>query len=119
MNINTIEEQIDIRAALKEQIELLNKRLKQINIDLLANLDAAGLKKAITPLGNKVVVIEQEITAINADLLRDRLTPAQWNKVTERVLNEVLLDAMVTTGKVDATVVDECTYIAAEKRFLR
>lgn len=114
-----VEEQIDHRASIKEQIELLNKRLTDVNKTILEALDAQGLDRLTTTLGNKVVVVEQTITDVNPDLLKDRLTTGQWNKVTERKLNKVLLDAQVTVGAIDQSVVAECTFVVAEKRYLR
>ena len=118
-NITTIEEKVDNRASLKEQIEVLEKRLKALNAEILADLTEAGLKDITTPLGNHVTVINQPITDINVDLLQSRLTPAQWNKVTTRVLSKPLLEAQVTIGKIDAAIVEECKFVKIAKRFLR
>ena len=117
--VTNLEEQVDHRASIKEQIALLTKRLADVNTAILQGLDAHGLDRVTTTLGNKVVVVEQSVVDVNADLLKERITTSLWNKITERKINKVLLDAQVIVGGIDASIVGECSYVVCDKRFLR
>lgn len=64
-------------------------------------------------------LVEGVNSVLDAEALRDALTPEQWEKITIPVLDKDLLEAHVLTGEISADLVESFTEIRPRAAFLK
>jgi predicted nuclease with TOPRIM domain len=109
---------VENRIRLKEQLDSLTEQLKALDEVVIAEFQKEGLSKVETVLG-KVNLVQSNTVVWNEEVLEDRLTTAQWNRVTVRKIDKVRLDAEILVGRIDAELVDDAKSIKQSKPFLR
>ena len=114
----TIINAVEARQVLKKQLDALTEQLNDIDQALIAQFQEQGLKSVETPLG-KVNLIQSNTVVWNDSILQDTLTPAQWNRITVRKVDKNLLEAELTIGRIDASLVEGAKSIKQSKPFLR
>lgn len=109
---------IEARQLLKRQLDELTEQLSKVDETIIAEFQAQGLKSVETSLG-KVTLIQSNTIVWSEEILKDTLTSAQWNRITERKLNKQLLEAEVTVGRIDPSLVEGAKSIKQSKPYLR
>lgn len=109
---------IESRQLLKKQLDELTEQLSKVDEAIIAEFQAQGLKSVETALG-KVTLIQSNTTVWSEEILKDTLTSAQWNRITERKLNKQLLEAELTIGRIDLSLVEGAKSIKQSKPYLR
>lgn len=109
---------IESRQLLKKQLDELTEQLSKVDESIIAEFQAQGLKSVETALG-KVTLIQSNTVVWNESVLVETLSTAQWNRITERKLNKQLLEAELTIGRIDASLVEGAKSIKQSKPYLR
>lgn len=109
---------IEARQLLKKQLDALTEQLSKVDEAIIAEFQAQGLKSVDTALG-KVTLIQSNTVVWSEEILKDTLTITQWNRITERKLNKQLLEAELTIGRIDQSLVEGAKSIKQSKPYLR
>ena len=109
---------VEARQLLKSQLDELTAQLNDIDQTLIKEFQAQGLKSVTTALG-KVHLVQNNTVVWNEEILKEMLTPAQWNRVTVRKVDKNLLEAEVTVGRIESSLVEGAKSIKQSKPFLR
>lgn len=109
---------IEARQLLKRQLDELTEQLAKVDEAIIAEFRAQGLTSVTTALG-KINLIQSNTTVWNESVLESTLTTAQWNRITERKLNKHLLEAELTIGRIDPSLVEGAKSIKQSKPYLR
>ena len=94
---------IDQYVAVKRQIEALEAELKDIKDAVIEALRAEGGKAEAC--GTTVTLVEQERRSFDIDTLRATVTPSTFRLITSPSVVTKALDAAITVGKVDPSVI--------------
>lgn len=114
----TLVPSVELRQSLKKQLDALTTQLAEVDSQIIEAMRDAGLKSIETSLG-KVNLIQPATTVWNESILSDVLTTAQWNRVTVRKLDKSLLEAELTIGRIDSSLVDAAKSTKESKPYLR
>lgn len=114
----TLTPSVELRQSLKKQLDELTARLAEVDAIIIDQMRDAGLKSIETSLG-KVNLIQSSTTVWNESILQDVLTTAQWNRVTVRKLDKNLLDAELTIGRIETSLVESAKSTKESKPYLR
>ena len=109
---------VEARQLLKSQLDELTAQLNDLDQTLIKEFQAQGLKSVTTALG-KVHLVQNNTVVWNEEILKEMLTPAQWNRVTVRKVDKNLLEAEVTVGRIESSLVEGAKSIKQSKPFLR
>ena len=115
----------EIIAMLTELDEIMEKakelEARRIKLrDALTNeLILTGNEKVELPDGRKANVVQSERTQINETVLKKKLGPTVWKKVTKVVLDKDKLERLVDDGEVDITDVAEATVLIPNQPFIK
>ena len=109
---------VEARQLLKSQLDELTAQLNDLDQTLIKEFQAQGLKSVTTALG-KVHLVQNNTVVWNEEILKEMLTPAQWNRVTVRKVDTNLLEAAVTVGRLEISLVEGAKSIKQSKPFLR
>lgn len=100
----TIRQYLATKAAAKsaqEAVELL---------EVIIKAEMIGNELASVECDGKVIsLVHSTKRSFNASLLKNLVKPAVFNAVTEQEVKSKLIDAAVTSGKIDKNVVDQIT----------
>lgn len=114
----TLTPSVELRQSLKKQLDALTAQLAEVDGEIIEAMRNAGLKSIETSIG-KVTLIQPTSIVWNESLLQDALTPAQWNRVTVRKVDKHLLEAELTVGRIDASIVEVARSTKESKPYLR
>lgn len=114
----TLTPSVELRQSLKKQLDALTAQLAEVDSEIIETMRTAGLKSIETSLG-KVTLIQPTSIVWNETLLQDALTTAQWNRVTVRKVDKQLLEAELTVGRIDASIVEVARSTKESKPYLR
>lgn len=114
----TLTPSVELRQSLKKQLDALTAQLAEVDSEIIETMRNAGLKSIETSLG-KVTLIQPTSIVWNETLLQDALTTAQWNRVTVRKVDKQLLEAELTVGRIDASIVEVARSTKESKPYLR
>jgi hypothetical protein len=109
---------IEARQLLKRQLDELTEQLAKVDEAIIAEFREQGLTSLTTVLG-KINLIQSNTVIWNDSVLEATLTTAQWNRITERKLNKHLLEAEITIGRIDPSLVEGAKSIKQSKPYLR
>jgi hypothetical protein len=109
---------IEARQLLKRQLDELTEQLAKVDEAIIAEFREQGLTSLTTALG-KINLIQSNTVVWNDSVLEATLTTAQWNRITERKLNKHLLEAEITIGRIDPSLVEGAKSIKQSKPYLR
>ena len=108
--------------AVKADLEHLSKEKTRLESQVIALMEEWGDDRyeiETDQLVAKAVIVRAERAKIDAEMLRENLTPALWNRVTTRVLDEKKLSAYVKAGDIPAAIVAEVTTIVQNRPYVR
>lgn len=114
----TLTPSVELRQSLKKQLDALETQLAEVDAQIIDQMRNAGLKSIETSIG-KVTLIQPVSVVWNEALLQDALTTAQWNRVTVRKVDKHLLEAELTVGRIDASIVEVARGTKESKPYLR
>lgn len=114
----TLVPSVELRQSLKKQLDALTTQLAEVDSQIIEAMRDAGLKSIETTIG-KVTLVQPASTVWNETLLQDALTTAQWNRVSVRKLDKSLLEAELTIGRIDPSLVAAAKSTKESKPYLR
>lgn len=114
----TLVPSVELRQSLKKQLDALTTQLAEVDSQIIEAMRDAGLKSIETAIG-KVTLVQPASTVWNETLLQDALTTAQWNRVSVRKLDKSLLEAELTIGRIDSSLVAAAKSTKESKPYLR
>ena len=104
----------------KERIAELGKRLVELELSVIADLDKLKLTQIDLEDGAvKGTIVRVTRVVIDDVALEAALTSTMWNKITKRSLDKTMLEAQIVVGKIDAAVVAGASEEKANKPFLK
>lgn len=93
---------------LKAKKNSIDSKVHKLQAEIVSELQRRGTK-ALENNGTKITLVQNVSIVYHPDLLRDKVGPSGWKRITERVLSKEKLAQAVVAGKIDAAVVDECS----------
>ena len=107
-------------AKAKEEAVVLAKRIAELELVVIAAMDAAHLDKFASPNDAvKGTLVKAMRVVTDYDALEKLLSPAQWKRVTKPVLDKEKLEAEIVVGRIDASVVASVSEEKPNKPYLR
>lgn len=106
---------LDELLALKDEIAALDAKKKALEATVMEALEAKDLSTLEWGEGpktgkpNKVTIVYSSRLQIDEQALKERLTPKQWSAITTVVVDNKALEDQVARGKIEASVVADCS----------
>jgi len=114
----TLVPSVELRQSLKKQLDALTTQLAEVDSQIIEAMRDGGLQSIETTIG-KVTLVQPASTVWNETILQDALTTAQWNRVSVRKLDKSLLEAELTIGRIDSSLVVAAKSTKESKPYLR
>jgi hypothetical protein len=105
-------------ASLKRTIAEMDDERRTLEAELIQYMDSSHVKTLETDTG-KATLVKSTSLRINEVALSNELTPAQWRKITRRVLDQKLLEDAVSRGSIDVNLVAKHSTEEARKPYLK
>ena len=102
-----------------EKIKELEARKTKLRDAITNELILTGNEQVELPDGRKASVVKPERTQINETVLKKKLGPATWKKVSKVVLDKDRLEAAVDRGEVDLTDVAEAAIVIPNQPYVK
>jgi hypothetical protein len=113
LNVAKVHALAEELAGVRNEVSLLNDKAKELQADILAEMDRAKMKShAWTDANNQkrsISRIQSTTTIIDEPRLKKRLGAGLWNKITNRTLDKHKLDAYIKSGDIDVKIIAECS----------
>ena len=109
-------------AKLKAKSELAEANYREAQEDLIVLLSTSEDRSVTSQCGTNSItgtLVTSETLSINEDGLAKALGAKVWAKCTKRVLDKKKLEALITTGEVNAVVVAANSSETARKPYVR
>lgn len=122
----TLAQDVELLAGLKEKDKLLAQEIKDAQQRIISAMSEADLKTTSVHAGTgknerliRATLVRGEATKINGEALKKQLSVSQWNKVTQRVLDNKKLEEAIANGVVDPLKVADCTATIERAPYVR
>jgi hypothetical protein len=117
-NTQTLSTLVEERIRLKAELDNVTQRLKDLDEVVIAELQSHNLTKFETTVG-KVNLIQSDTVVWNGEVLKELLKPVQWKRIIVEKVDKARLEAELTVGRIDESLVDVARSIKQSKPFLR
>lgn len=122
MATKKVTDKIALLDQLKQEREDIDEQIKEVQADIIAELDRIQEKTIVVEIDNrkvKATKVEGIRTTIDENTLKKSLGEKLWMKVSSRVLDKKKLEAHIASGEVDPIVVAESSTEKANAPYIK